>query len=936
MSTEPSDRSQPVPVPLRPYERRRSLGAALPHPLTSFIGREREAADLRGLLLRDDVRLVTLTGPGGVGKTRLALRVAAEIADEFADGVAFVGLAAIRDAELVLTAIGRGLGLRETDGSPLAERLRAFLQDRELFVVIDNFEHVLLAAPWLTEFLAACERLKFLVTSRAALRLSGEHTFLVPPLALPGPGHVSAPEELRQTEAVRLFEERARATRADFAVTAVNAGSVAEICRRLDGLPLAIELAAARVALLSPASLVAALEPRLPLLTSGPRDVPDRLQTMRNAIAWSYDLLSPDLQLLFRRLSVFAGGFDVEAAEAVCASDELRASSLDREGPNSKLEALDGIAALVDQSLVRRQEYRHLDPEEPEPDDAVGPRFGMLEMIREYGLERLDAGGEAEAVRRAHGEYFLSLAERADAESRGPREPAWLDRLEIERDNLSAALAWATERGEPTPALRLAAALGRFWDIRGHVREGSHWLEQALAAADGVPGAIRARAMAEAGLLAARLCDFDRAAAHLEAALALSREVGDRRGEALALNFLGALAFDRGDYERSRELHGCALELARSIGDERAAARALQGLAQAEVRTGNPTAAEAAFAECLSVARALGDEELVASGLDALGIIASEAGNPAKSILLHEESLALRRRLRDQRGIAISLYNLGVADLALLNAPRCASLFEEAARRFEALGDARIQACAMINLGQAAMLQGDHARTGALNRDALRLFRALGDRRLVALATCNVADSLKQEGDYPQAAAQLAEGIAEIAQVKDLAAAAEATEFVAELAEALAEPAAAARLFGAAEALRAATHARRLPQNEAEYERRVEATRAALGRSATETAWSAGRLLTAEQAIAEAIAVAQHLSTLRPVPARAETPASGLTPREREVLRLLVRGLTDREIAAALSLSPRTASNHVLNILAKLDAETRTAAAIHAVRHGLV
>jgi predicted ATPase len=515
----------------------------LPAQPTVLIGREQEIAAACGTLRRPDVRLLTLSGPGGTGKTRLALQVAAELLDDFEDGVYFVMLAPIRDPVLVLSAIVQTLGIRESSGRAQAESLKDYLREKRLLLLLDNFEQVVAAAPLVAELLAVAPRLKVLVTSRAALHLSGEREVAVPPLALPDRTRLPSLDRLTQYEAVRLFIERAQAVKADFAVTNDNAPAIAEICYQLDGLPLAIELAAARIKLFPPQALLARLGNRLKLLTGGARDLPQRQQTIRDTIAWSYDLLDAGEQALFARLGVFVGGWTLESTEAVCNADG-----------DLSVEIMDGVAALVDQSLVRQNEG---------PDGE--PRFTMLETIHEYALERLAGSGEIDVVWRRHAEYFLALAEAAEPHLRRHEQIAWLDRLEREHDNLQAALRWSLNRGEGETATQLAVALYEFWNVR-HVSETRRWFEEILSRADMMsPTLLRAKALLTAGRVSDSYADQR---TRFEESLAISQALDDKRGIADALHFLGNVTARQGDREGALARYEESLAIYRELGDK--------------------------------------------------------------------------------------------------------------------------------------------------------------------------------------------------------------------------------------------------------------------------------------------------------------------------------------------------------------------------------
>jgi len=636
----------------------------LPPQLTGLVGRERDVAVVAALLRRDDGRLLTLTGPPGVGKTRLSIAAAERLLDLFADGAFFVALAPVTDPDQVASVIAGTLGLREEGGRSVGESLRGRLRARHMLLVLDNFEHIAAAAVLVVDLLTACPRLTVLVTSRAPLHVRDEQTFAVSPLTLPDPTYPPPVDALTQYSAIELFLQRARACAPDFELTVANAPAVAAICRRLDGLPLAIELAASRIALLPPQALLARLERRLTLLIAGAHDLPQRQRTLRAAIAWSYDLLDADERALFARLGIFVGGCTFEAAEAVCGTAGDRQDTV-----------LDGLASLMDKSLLRMEAAGHGEP-----------RFGMLETIREYALERLAESGDEEESRRRHAGYYLTLAEAAEPELTGPVQGLWLERLEDEGNNLRAALRWTRESGEIETGLRLAGALWRFWYTRGYQREGRGWLEGLLALAAQGPGgpsrAARAKAFNAAGVLAYYQGDCMRAIALHEESLALRRELADKQAIASSLHNLASNVALCGDHERAVELYEESLALSRELGAKLAIAATLSNLGDIAREQGAYGRANALSEESLALMRELGDTWGIALLLTNLGRLAREQRDYGRAAGLYAESLALYQRLGDKSEVIACLQD--VADLVYRQGQA-----EQAARLYGAVAAAR-------------------------------------------------------------------------------------------------------------------------------------------------------------------------------------------------------------------------------------------------------
>jgi predicted ATPase len=572
----------------------------------------------------------------------LALQVAADLLSDFADGVWFIDLAPITDAGLVMSTIASTLGVKETGGQPLVDSLKAFLREKQILLVLDNFEQVVAAAPLVADLLKAASRLKMLVTSRAVLHLSGEHEFAVPALAVPDPKHLPELAALVQYAAVALFIQRAQAVKPDFQVTSANAPAVAEICVRLDGLPLAIQLAAARIKLLPPTALLGRLSNRLKVLTGGIRDLPARQQTMRATIEWSYHLLQPAEQRLFWRLAVFVGGWTVAAAEAVC--------NADGDPP------LDGLQSLLDKSLIQQVEGA---------DGEI--RFTMLETVREYAIEQLAGGGEEEAARRQHAAYYLALVEAAATELHGTQQAQWLDRLEAEHDNLRTALVWSMESRAIEVGLRIAAALISFWSMRGYVREGRRHLNAVLACTAApagttprpfVPDPHVARALAGAGELAWLQGDYALARDELEQSVGLWRQLAGRHGLAEALHMLGHVRSDQRDYAAAQALFEESLALYEAAGDTRGGLPLLGDLGLIAYHHGDYTLARARFEQSLPLYRAQGLQDNVGVTLNRLGDLARLAGDYERAAALYEESLSVFEALRSGPYIASARHKL--------------------------------------------------------------------------------------------------------------------------------------------------------------------------------------------------------------------------------------------------------------------------------------
>lgn len=857
--------------------------AQLPLPPTPLIGREHDLAALRTLILQPDVRLISILGLPGVGKTHLGLQIAVELAPAFTDGARFVALAEINQPELVLPAIAQALDLYVNPAQPLLDPLLAMLRDKHLLLLIDSAEHVTQAAATFATLLAYAPHVKILVTSRRALHLAGEQRWIVGPLALPVHETLDKINTIATSPAVDLFCTRARAVRPDFALAATNVAAVVELCRRLDGLPLVIELAAARLDLFSPQALLRRLDHRLDLLTTGTIDASSRHQTLRRALAWSYNLLDADQQRLFRRLGVFVGSWTLEAAYDVCEaqagiSRTTTGQPTERAAP--AVEFFQRVVALVDHHLLQTSS-----------DTDGEPRFSMIESLRSFALEQLRTQGEISEARQRHAVYYVRFIEHAAADL--PQDAArWVHQVEHEYADLRAAFAWCHSTGHENLSLRLVNALYMFWDLRGAISEGRSWLDMALARSARSDALLRAAALAYASQLAAAQGDHLYAVKLAEASLAANRSAPNQLSTALALSTLGSVASIQAAYAQARAHYEASVRVARTVGEPTYIALLLVRLAYVLKEQGDSVQARSLLDEAVRLSRAEGTQLSTARALAYLGHFAGQQGEYDQAAALLCESLRLAQMLGDKPGIARALNHLGELARSQEHDVQAALYYQQSVAIWQTLGLQLEIAIVLHNLGHVMLRQDDIRGAARAFSESLTLWHRLGDPIGVALCLLGFAATAYAYGHWQAAAQWYGWGSAQF----------EAVGAVADRIDQLA-------------------HTRLLANLQAQLHPAI-----------FDQARTTGQALPLATAVAEAVALATLIEAQTEV--QAQYP-NGLTVREVEVLRLVAHGLTNGQIAARLIISPRTVNTHLTGIYGKLRVSSRSAATRFAIEHDL-
>ena len=857
----------------------------LPAQLTSLVGREPAIATATALLRSSKVRLLNMTGTGGIGKTRLAIAVATTLLEDFHDGIYFVALAPIHASTLVLPTIAQTIHIQENGNGSIEELIKSYIGSRRLLLVLDNFEHVLDAATQVVELLTDCPGLKLLVTSREVLHVNMEQQFSIPPLALPDLKHVTQIEMLARYPAVQLFVQRAQAVKPHFQLHEANAHFIAEICMRLDGLPLAIELAAARIQLLSPQGLLSRLDSMFQILTSR-RDVfPERQQTLHNLIQWSYELLNSKEQQLFRRLSVFVGVCTLEAIEAICATTDI----------DKEEYILEDVQSLIDKSLLQQS----ADEE---------PYLFMLETVRTFALEELTASGEIERIRMAHAVYYLQFSEKAVPELQGTQQHLWLERLEREYENIRAAMQWATESEQVHEdkqrmeiALRLGGALEWFWGRSSYAREGRDFLEQVLTGSEKIEPMIRARALNAAGMLAFLQGDLSQVEIRCIESLALFRELGDIQGTAFALMWLSEVLLSRGDLAGARSLTEEVLVHFIIIGEKGNIAWAYNKIAVVCMYQGEYKRAHTLLEESLVIARKRETAWGIIFALQLLALVLYlQQSNPASIRALLQESFVLANELNDQDNIFHYLSLSGEVALNegdLVSARILADELLVNAREVHN-NDAVMEA--LFILAKIEARQGNLAEAQALFEESISLVQQNGVQYIIPSYIEGLAGVIAKQGEIVRAA----------------------------------------RLWGAAEMLRETMVTPIPPVERTLYEQAVVEARVQLGRKRFVSAWNEGRAMTIGQALASQnqtptlsspVLIPQQSAPLR----TSSLSTLGLTNREMEVLLLLSQGLTNAQIAAQLIISLHTVNAHLKVIYSKIGVTSRSAATRYAIEHRL-